>query len=132
MLAESKQEIQDFVKDEINSYVKKDTDSLRIYQQQWKKFKESPEARLAAIETKMDGFIYETRDNFEKVDKQFDKVDKQFNRVDKRLEKFEDKFDAMNHQFNRIYELINAQVWKFFVGISFVAITLKFIDKLWP
>ena len=84
------------------------------------------------METKLDDIIYETRHNFEVFDNRFDYVDKCFEKMDKRFEKMDDRFEKINEQLFRLYDLVNAQVWNFFLGISFVAITLKLIDKLWP
>jgi len=140
MLAEAeRQEIVTIVNKEINAFMIRDAEALKIHQQQWKKFKESPEARLASLETKVDAFIFETRTNFEKVDQRFEKVDQRFEKVDQRFEKVDQRFEEMNHRFDKIYErlntisdLINAQVWKFFLSLSFLALTLKLIDKVWP
>jgi len=147
MFAEAeRQEITTIVNKEINAFMNRDAEALRIHQQQWKKFKESPEARLASLETKVDAFIFETRTNFEKVDQRFEKidqrfekVDQRFEKVDQRFEKIDQRFEEMNHRFDKVYErlntisdLINAQVWKFFLSLSFLAVALKLIDKLWP
>ena len=140
MLAEAeRQEIITIVNEEINAYLIKDTEALKIHRQQWKKFKESPEARLASLETKVDAFIFETRTNFEKVDQRFEKIDQRFEKIDQRFEKIDQRFEEMNHRFDKVYErlnrisdLMNAQVWKFFFSLSFLALTLKLIDKLWP
>ena len=139
MLAEAdRQEIISIVNNEINAYMIKDAEALKIHQQQWKKFKDSPEARLASLETKVDAFIFETRTNFEKVEQRFEKVDQRFEKVDQRFEKIDQRFEEINQRFDKIHERLidisnqmNAQVWKFFLGISFLAISLKLIDKLW-
>jgi len=140
MFAEAeRQEITTIVNKEINAFMNRDVEALKIHQQQWKKFKESPEARLASLETKVDAFIFETRTNFEKVDQRFEKIDQRFEKVDQRFEKVDQRFEEMNHRFDKVYErlntisdLINAQVWKFFLSLSFLAVALKLIDKLWP
>jgi predicted RNase H-like nuclease (RuvC/YqgF family) len=133
MLAEAeRQEIITIVNKEINAFMIRDAESLKIHQQQWKKFKESPEARLASLETKVDAFIYETRISFEKVDQRFEKVDQRFEKFDQRFEEMNHRFDKVYERLNTISDLINAQVWKFFLSLSFLALALKLIDKLWP
>jgi len=133
MFAEAeRQEITTIVNKEINAFMNRDAEALRIHQQQWKKFKESPEARLASLETKVDAFIFETRTNFEKVDQRFEKIDQRFEKVDQRFEEMNHRFDKVYERLNTISDLINAQVWKFFLSLSFLAVALKLIDKLWP
>ena len=52
--------------------------------------------------------------------------------MDQRFEEMNHRFDKVYERLNRISDLITAQVWKFFLSLSFLALSLKLIDKLWP
>ena len=117
-----------------------------ILQQQWRKFRETPEARLAALEVQVAslskelGEFKQTIDKrfeqvdkrFEQVDKRFEQVDKRFEQVDKRFEKLEQKIDDLNKTMLRLHESLNAQVWKFLGGLGVILILLRLAGALFP
>ena len=135
LTAEDKKEVQEIIKE---SFKAKDID-ISIMQQEWKKFKEAPEARLAALEVKIEDLTYEFREfkkevkaGFEEVNKRFDKIDGRFDKIDGRFEKIDGRSDQINNSINDLYKTLNAQVWKFIGSLGFILILLKLAGALFP
>lgn len=128
LTVEEKREVQEIIKE---SFKAKDID-ISVMHQQWKKFKESPEARLAALEVKVDDLTFEFREFKKEVKAGFEEVNKRFEKIDGRFEKIDQRFDQINNSINDLYKALNAQVWKFIGSLGFILILLKLAGALFP
>ena len=125
---EDRKEVEEIVANAMH-VSKMDTD---ILQQQWRKFRETPEARLAALEVQVTSLGKELGEFKQTIDKRFEQVDKRFEQVDKRFEKLEQKMDDLNKTMLRLHESLNAQVWKFLGGLCVILILLRLAGAIFP
>ncbi|MBF0352915.1 MAG: hypothetical protein HQM11_17915 [SAR324 cluster bacterium] len=132
---EDKKEVEEIVK----SVMQLHQLDVQVLQQQWRKFKEAPEARLAALEVQTSELGREIREfkqdvskRFEQVDKRFEQVDKRFEQVDKRFEQMRQQMDDLNKTMMRLHESMNAQVWKFLGGLGVILILLRLSGSIFP
>ena len=109
----------------IESVIRIHNVDIALLQQQWKKFKETPEARLAALEVQVGALVKEVTDFKKDVDRRFEQVDKRFEQIDRR-------FDDLNKTLLHIHESMNAQVWKFLGGLGVVLILLRLVGLVFP
>ncbi len=136
LTAEERREVQEIIEE---SFKAKDID-LSLMQQQWKKFKETPEARLASLEVKVEDLIIEFRefkkDRKERDDKREQEMKRGFEDVNKRFDDMNNdvnrRFDDVNKSINDLYKALNAQVWKFIGSLGFILILLKLAGALFP
>ena len=127
------------VKEIVESVVRVNNIDLPLLQQQWKKFKEAPEARLAALEVRVEGLGFEIKGlkeemerRFAQVDQRFEQMDKRFEQMDKRFETIDRKFDHINDTLLKLHESMNAQVWKFLGGLGVILILLRLAGAIFP
>ena len=99
--------------------------NLDLLQQQWKKFKESPEARLAALEVRTGGLEREVSELKTEIKELRTEVNKKFDEVNK-------KFDELNKTLLKLLESMNAQVWKFLGGLGVILILLRWAGAIFP
>ena len=116
---------------------------LNLLQQQWRKFKEAPEARLAALEVKVEGVEREVKEmkneikefktevsaRFEKLEQKFEK---RFDEVNNKFDQINKKFDEVNKTLLKLHESMNAQVWKFLGGLGVILILLRLAGAIFP
>ncbi|MGK5095392.1 hypothetical protein WDW89_25695 [Deltaproteobacteria bacterium TL4] len=125
---EEKKEVEEI----IESVVRVHNVDLSLLQQQWKKFKDAPEARLAGLEVQVGALGRELSDFKREVDKRFEQVDKRFEQIDKRFEQIDKRFEDLNKTLLRLHESMNAQVWKFLGGLGVILILLRLAGAIFP
>lgn len=128
LTAEEKKEVQHIIED---SFKGKDID-IAILQQQWKKFKDVPEARLAALEVKVDDLTYEFREFKKEMRDELERINQKFEGINQKFEGMNRKFEGMNKTIIDMHKSLNSQVWKFIGGLGFILILLKLAGALFP